>query len=191
MYRRRRIVVFSLLAVLLALAVCCAYSLVRGFGALTGTGGGSGRAALERSYVPNPHPAYAVRRCTADDVTLSLSASASTVEAGGSVDFTATLTRDGGGSCLIETSGAGMVLTISSGDETVWRSDSCPTDTRWLLMAKGDRDESVTTWNTNRTGEECAADSSLAKVGAGTYVASMTVTDHPKVKSGSVVVKVE
>lgn len=191
MYRRRRIVVFTLLAVLLALAVFCVYSLVRGVGAVTGTGVGSSRVALERSTVPNPHPAYAVRKCTADDVTLSLGANTTTVESGGSVEFTATLTRDGGGSCLIETSGAGMVLTITSGDETVWRSDSCPVDTRWLLLAKGDRDESVTTWNTNRTGGECEADASLAKVDAGTYVASMAVKDHPKIKSGSVVVKVE
>jgi ABC-type dipeptide/oligopeptide/nickel transporter, permease component len=53
----------------------------------------------------------------------------------------------------------------------VWRSDTCDTALKPLLMAKGDHFEKKITWNTNtNAGKGCIADEDLPKVDRGTYV---------------------
>ncbi|MFP1719582.1 MULTISPECIES: peptide ABC transporter permease [unclassified Gardnerella] len=53
----------------------------------------------------------------------------------------------------------------------VWRSDTCDTALKPLLMAKGDHFEKKITWNTNtNAGKGCTADEDLPKVDRGTYV---------------------
>lgn len=53
----------------------------------------------------------------------------------------------------------------------VWRSDTCDTALKPLLMAKGDHFEKKITWNTNtNAGKGCIADEDLPKVNRGTYV---------------------
>lgn len=184
-YRRRRIVVGVALLVALALTVFCVYSLVRGAVAI-GVRAAQGAPGIEREAVPDPMRTTGVRECMAGDIELQLVPAATGVGVGGSLDFSASIAYTGSGSCLVNGSDAGRVLTITSGDDQVWRSDSCPVDDRMLLMAKGDVDTQTITWNTNRSGSECVADADLPKVGAGTYVAQLSLKDDPDVVSDPV-----
>lgn len=192
-YRRRRIVVGAALVLLLALVVFCAYSLARGAGAVWGaTYGSVSRVPLERGTSPTPHHSSGVKDCAAKDTRLTLTAKAATVPVGGSLEFTATIEHVGSGSCLIDASDSGRVLTISSGSDVVWRSDSCPTDARMLLMAKGDKDVKSMVWGANRTGAECVENQDdLPKVERGSYTAQLSLKGDPKTVSEKVVVEVQ
>ena len=94
-------------------------------------------------------------------------------------------------SCLIDASDHSRVLTITSGGDTVWRSDACDVDSRKLLLAAGDTDTQTMTWNTNRSGQTCTEDSKLPKVDAGTYTAQLSMRDHPKIVSNKVTITVQ
>ncbi|RSX58093.1 hypothetical protein [Bifidobacterium samirii] len=192
-YRRRRIVVGAVAVILLALAVFCGYALVRLAGSAgAAVGWGAGRT-LEREAVPDAPKVSAVRSCTASDVDVTLAASTATVGVGGSVDFSITLRYTGSAKqgCLIDASDDAAVLTVSSGDQTIWRSDVCPADPYWLLLATGDEDTHTVTWNTVASSDSCVADADLPKVNAGTYVAALEFPDLPKLDGGSVAVAVQ
>ncbi len=192
-YRRRRIVVGIGLLLVLALAVFCAYSIARGVGAI---GPAISRAtashtSLSRSSAPEPERTTGIVNCTAKNTKLELSAPSAVVAVGGSLEWTETITHEGDDSCLIDDSDSSLVLTITSGDETVWRSDVCPVDGTQLLMASGDRKVRTVTWNANRTGSECADDAALPKVDRGTYVARLSLKDDPKAQSSPVTIEVQ
>ncbi len=192
-YRRRRIVAGIVLLLVLALTVFCAYSIVRGAGAI-----GSAieratvsHASLNRSSTPEPERTTGVVGCTAKNTKLELSAASAVVAVGGSLEWTETIVHEGDDSCLINDSDSSVVLTITSGDETVWRSDMCPVDGTQLLMANGDRKVRTVTWNANRTSSECADDASLPKVDRGTYVARLSLKSDSKAQSAPVTFEVQ
>jgi hypothetical protein len=108
--------------------------------------------ALTRNEVPGVKQTSGVHDCTAGDVKLELSAQSQTVPVGGSLDFTMTIAYEGTSSCLIDVSNASRILTITSGSDTIWRSDACPADPHRLLMSKGDKRVDTLTWNTDSTG---------------------------------------
>lgn len=192
-YRRRRIVAGVGLLLVLALAVFCVYSIARGVGAI---GPAISRvtashASLNRSSAPEPERTTGIVNCTAKNTRLELSAPSAVVAVGGSLEWTETITHEGDDSCLIDDSDSSVVLTITSGDETVWRSDVCPVDGTQLLMANGDRKVRTVTWNANRTGSECADDASLPKVDRGTYVARLSLKSDSKAQSSPVTFEVQ
>ncbi|MBT1172839.1 hypothetical protein JS528_05615 [Bifidobacterium sp. MA2] len=193
MYRRRRIVVGAAALVVLFVLGFTLYSLGRGAGAVVNVAlGNADHSVLERDTSPEPHHSASVRNCSAKDTRLELTAKTATVSVGGSLDWVATITHEGSGSCLIDASDSGRVLTITSGGKTVWRSDSCPAESRSLLMAKGDKDVKTITWNTSRTTDECVQDQdSLSKVDRGTYVGVLSLKKAPKVKSQPVTIEVQ
>lgn len=133
-----------------------------------------------------------VKNCNASNLQASLAADPVTVGVGGTVKFKATVTYTGNSQCLIDLSNAKRVLTITSGDEVIWRSNVCPVDSRMLLMSKGasGSDESTDTseivWNTNRTSDTCVEDGELPHVDAGTYVAQLSFPDMKKLSSPQV-----
>lgn len=192
-YRRRRIVALIALVLALALTVFCVYSLGRGMMAIDAAVRHDDLMALSRKSVPTPMRKSTVKDCTASDVKLSLQSDSQSVAVGGAMKFTATITylQKGKSSCLIDAADDSRVLTIKSGDDTVWRSDACDADSRKLLLAVGDTDTQTITWNTNRSGGSCAEDSTLPKVDAGTYTAQLSMKDHPKIVSNKVTVTVE
>lgn len=184
-YRRRRIVVGVVLVLVLALVGFCVYSIGRGAFAVGALVAGHD-VGIARKAVPDPTPSTGVRDCVEDSISLELSTTAQTVPVGGSIDFAAGIVYSGTVSCLIDGSDANRVLTITSGDDQVWRSDSCPVESRMLMMAQGDKDIQTMRWNTNRSGSECVDDADLPKVEAGTYVAQLSLKDHPEVVSQQV-----
>ncbi len=192
-YRRRRIVVGIVLVLVLALIVFCVYSIGRGISALGQDM--DARAAshvdVSRQATPQPHRTTGIKNCDSSTVHMQLAAKASEVAAGGSLEWTETITHDGSKSCLIDVSDSSVVLTITSGSDTVWRSDVCPAESDLLLMAKGDRKIRTVTWNTNRTGQECAEDKDLPKVDKGTYVGQLVLKNDPTVASDPVSIEVK
>lgn len=184
-YRRRRIVVGVVLVLVLALVGFCVYSIGRGAFAVGALVAGHD-VGIARKAVPDPTPSTGVRDCVEDSISLELSTTAQTVPVGGSIDFAAGIVYSGTVSCLIDGSDANRVLTITSGDDQIWRSDSCPVESRMLMMAQGDEDIQTMRWNTNRSGEGCVDDADLPKVAAGTYMAQLSLKDHPEVVSQQV-----
>lgn len=184
-YRRRRIVVGVVLVLVLALVGFCVYSIGRGAFAVGALVAGHD-VGIARKAVPDPTPSTGVRDCVEDSISLELSTTTQTVPVGGSIDFAAGIVYSGTVSCLIDGSDANRVLTIISGDDQIWRSDSCPVESRMLMMAQGDKDIQTMRWNTNRSGSECVDDADLPKVSAGTYVAQLSLKDHPEVVSQQV-----
>lgn len=189
-YRRRRIVVGVAALLVLSLMLFCVYSIERGIGAISALITHES-VALERESVSDPLAVKPTADCDADTVSLSLSAASQSVGVGGSLDFTATIVHEGGASCLVNGADDNRVLTITSGTDTIWRSDVCPATARPLLMAEGDKDSQTITWNADRTGSECVDDSELPRVDRGTYVAQLSLKDAPKVKSDPVTITVE
>lgn len=192
-YRRRRIVVGIALVLAVALTVFCVYSLGRGMAAIDTTIRHDDLMAVSRKPVPAPKQKSKVKDCTASNVKLSLQSDSQSAPVGGSMKFTATIAfvpKDSS-SCLIDASDHSRVLTITSGGETVWRSDACDVDSRKLLLAAGDTDTQTMTWNTNRSGQTCTEDSKLPKVDAGTYTAQLSMRDHPKIVSNKVTITVQ
>lgn len=192
-YRRRRIVVGIALVLAVALTVFCVYSLGRGMAAIDTTIRHDDLMALSRKAVPAPKQKSKVKDCTASNVKLSLQSDSQSAPVGGSMKFTATIAfvpKDSS-SCLIDASDHSRVLTITSGGDTVWRSDACDVDSRKLLLAAGDTDTQTMTWNTNRSGQTCTEDSKLPKVDAGTYTAQLSMRDHPKIVSNKVTITVQ
>lgn len=192
-YRRRRIVAGTVLLLIIALIVFCVYSLGRGIGAVNTMIHHDEVYAISRDATPAPKKVSNVKDCSASDVTLQLSAASQSVSVGGSLDFTATIVHEGSGNCLVDGSDSGRVLTITSGQQTVYTSALCATDSRMLLMAKGDKDIQQLKWNadSNAALTECTDEADWPRVNAGTYVAQLSLKDHPKVKSDPVTFTVE
>ncbi|BDR53423.1 hypothetical protein KIM372_13300 [Bombiscardovia nodaiensis] len=131
----------------------------------------------KKSSVPN---------CGASNTQLVLDAPQPTTTVGGFIDFTASIRHQGSDSCLIDAANNSRVLVITSGEQTIWRSDSCPVDSRLLLMAQGDRDDQQIRWNANASGDQCQPDENLPRVNPGTYKAQLELKSNPKVKSAPV-----
>ena len=125
-YRRRRIVVGVALVLIVALVVFCVYSIGRGISEVGQSM--DARAAshvdISRQATPQPHRTTGIKNCDSSNVHMQLSAKASEVAVGGSLEWTETITHDGSKSCLIDVSDSSVVLTITSGSDTIWRSDS-------------------------------------------------------------------
>ncbi|MBT1161542.1 MULTISPECIES: hypothetical protein [Bifidobacterium] len=192
-YRRRRIVAVLALMITIALIGFCGYSLVRGIGAIGAAINHDEIYAISRGAVPDPPKSSGIKDCAKGTVSLTLTPAAQSVPVGGSLNFTATITYTGSSKvgCLVDGSDANRVLTISSGNQTIWRSDVCPADPRMLLMSKGDADQQQITWNANSTGTSCADDGTLPRVNAGTYTARLSLKDQPEVVSDPVTILVQ
>lgn len=162
-----------------------------------------------------------VRKCGANDVDLELTPASQKVDVGGSLDFKATIRYKGSDPCVVDASNTSRMLTISavsgtdsnadadsssgkdaksgsasdpkktSSEQIIWSSAVCPAKPRNLLLAKGDTDEQQITWPTAKTGDTCVPDDQLPKVRRGTYMAQLSIKDHPKLKSEKVPVVVE
>lgn len=192
MYTRRRIVVAVAALTALVLMVFCVYSVARFAGAVSGAVSGAfghGEASsIARGAAPSPKLTSGVQDCTAANTRLELSVKSQSVPVGGSLEWTASVIHDGADTCLIDASDSNRVLTITSGSETIWRSDVCPANPRQLLMAKGDKDIRGITWNTNAnaTLTECTDQSTWLNVNPGTYVGQLSLKSDPKVVSDQV-----
>lgn len=174
---------------------------VQGRGSATSqeTSQSGGKKADTRKKVKNPEKTgkatqsaqKGARKCGPSDVELELNAPDPTTGVGGSIDFTATIRYKGTSSCLIDASNNSRVLVVKSGDQEIWRSDSCPLDARPLLMAKGDKDVQTMTWKADATQDQCQPEENLPRVEAGSYTAQLVLKSDQKVTSQAVPVMVQ
>ena len=192
-FRRRRIVVGIAVVVLVSFLVFCLYSLSRGIVAVSREIPHAD--AISRKEVPSPtkKKKSGVPDCNATNVALSLTPAASSLGVGGSMDFTTDIKYDGSSKvgCLVDISASNVVLTIKSGDDVIWKSNVCPVDADYRLLAKGDKVKQTITWPGTRTGSECVEESTLPKVDRGVYSAQLSIEGHPKAKSDPVGITVE
>ena len=204
MYRRRRIAA-ALLAVLFLL-VCAGlvWGVGAGIRALRGGDGGQGastsaqQTTKTKSRDKDKQKKDAGKKrssgapdCDKGDLALELAAPNPSTGVGGSIDFTVTIRHKGTGSCLVDGSDGGRVLVITSGQDTVWRSDACPVGARTLLMATGDKDVQTITWHADRSQESCQPDQKLPRVKAGSYQAKLVLKADSNVVSQPVPVMVQ
>lgn len=167
------------------------YSLFRGVKAVVSlVRGRSQESSITREAAPRVVQSdIGVAECTSSDITLSIGMSNVSVALGGSAQFEVSATYTQSASCLLDASNSSMVITVTSGDDMIWRSNVCDDDEHWLLLAKGDVYRATRTWNTVRSYESCQVDDSgneiaeeSAHVNAGTYNATVTwdgVTSDP------------
>ncbi|MCX8647614.1 hypothetical protein J3U01_04190 [Bifidobacterium sp. B4107] len=204
MYRRRRIAA-ALLAVLFLL-VCAGlvWGVGAGIRALRGGNGAQGTStSVQQSSKTKSKDKDKQKKdsgkkrssgapdCGKEDLALELAAPDPSTGVGGSIDFTATIRHKGTGSCLVDGSDGGRVLIITSGEETIWRSDACPVGARTLLMATGDKDVQTITWNADSSQDSCLPDDQLPRVNAGSYQAKLVLKANPRVVSHPVPVMVQ
>ena len=208
MYRRRRIAA-ALLAVLFLL-VCAGlvWGVGAGIRALRGGDGGQGASTSAQQSAKTKSKdkdkqgkdqkkdagkkrSSGAPDCNKGDLALDLAAPDPSTEVGGSIDFTATIRHKGTGSCLVDGSDGGRVLVITSGQDTVWRSDACPVGARTLLMATGDKDVQTITWHADRSQESCQPDEKLPLVDAGSYKAKLVLKSDSNVVSQPVPVMIQ
>lgn len=197
MYRRRRIVAAVVLVALIAACIGVVRGAVAGVEAAYRWINHDEIYAISRTAnPPTPRKTSGVSNCSSSDVSLQLTASSSSVGVGGSVKFTAAIAYIGTGQCLIDGSDSSRILTIASGDQTVWRSDVCTANPRKLLLSQAadmKRDEQTISWSTNAnaTDTSCRKDSELPKVKAGSYVAWLSLKSDPSVQSEPVTITVQ
>ena len=199
MYRRRRIAA-ALLAVLFLL-VCAGlvWGVGAGIRALRGGSGAQGASTSAEQQTPKTKSKDKQKKdqkkdsgkkrssgapdCGKGDLALELAAPDPSTGVGGSIDFTATIRHKGTGSCLVDGSDGGRVLVITSGEDTIWRSDACPVGARTLLMATGDKDIQTITWNADSSQDSCQPDQNLPRVNAGSYQAKLVLKADSHVAS--------
>lgn len=196
MFRRRRIVVGIAALIAIIFVVFCIYSVSQGIVAVNRKIHHDDVYAISKKEVPSPsedEKKSGVPDCGASNVSLSLTPASQSFGVGGTLDFTTTVKYDGSSKvgCLVDASTSGVVLTIKSGDDVIWKSNVCPADQDLRLIATGDKIQGTITWPGDRTGSECADDSTLPRVDRGTYVAQLTLAGHAKAKSDPVTVTVE
>ena len=204
MYRRRRIAA-ALLAVLFLL-VCAGlvWGVGAGIRALRGGDGGQGASTSAQQTTKTESKDKDKQKkdagkkrssgapdCDKGDLALELAAPNPSTGVGGSIDFTVTIRHKGTGSCLVDGSDGGRVLVITSGQDTVWRSDACPVGARTLLMATGDKDVQTITWHADRSQDNCQPDQKLPRVKAGSYQAKLVLKADSNVVSQPVPVMVQ
>ena len=175
--------------------VFCLYSLSQGIVALNREIHHADVYAVSRKEVPSPtnQKNSGIPDCDASNVTLTLTPAASSFGVGGTLDFTTAVKYTGSSKagCLVNISQSGLILTITSNGETVWKSNVCPVDTDYRLIDKGDEIKQTVTWPGVRSGSECADAADLPKVDRGVYSARLSIQGHAKAKSEPVAVTVE
>lgn len=195
-YRRRRIVVGVALVVVLGFIVFCLYSLSQGIVAVNREIHHADVYAISRKEVPTPtgqQKKSSVPDCDVSDIALSVTPTASSLGVGDSMDFAVSVKYNGTSKagCLIDVSQSGTVLTIKSGKDVIWKSDVCPVNSDYRLLAKGDEVKQTITWPGVRSGSECADAADLPNVDRGVYSAQLSVKGHAKTKSEPVGITVE
>ena len=126
MYIRRRIVVCVGLLAVLAFCIFCIVSIFKGISAIGTAINKHSDVTLSKQLVPDPRPVGVIKKCSAKDVRIELSAASQAVPMGGTLEFNAHIVYEGDDSCRIDASSGRMVLNIgqSAGDSSQAAGDS-------------------------------------------------------------------
>lgn len=126
MYIRRRIVVCVGLLAVLVFCIFCIVSIFKGISAIGTAINKHSDVTLSKQLVPDPRPVGVIKKCSAKDVRIELSAASQAVPMGGTLEFNAHIVYEGDDSCRIDASSGRMVLNIgqSAGGSSQAAGDS-------------------------------------------------------------------
>lgn len=126
MYIRRRIVVCVGLLAVLVFCIFCIVSIFKGISAIGTAINKHSDVTLSKQLVPDPRPVGVIKKCSAKDVRIELSAASQAVPMGGALEFNAHIVYEGDDSCRIDASSGRMVLNIgqSAGGSSQAAGDS-------------------------------------------------------------------
>lgn len=122
--------------------------------------------------------------CRAADLDVEISLASTDVTIGEGTGIQVRLRNDGA-PCLFEAGPPQLVATITSGDDTVWRSDHCGSDATRLLLDTGVEHDTTMRWAGRRSVAGCPGDQPVA--GAGTYRLIVEVAGEPVGQVGGLV----
>jgi hypothetical protein len=98
-----------------------------------------------------------------------------TYPAGQDPDFVVSARNSGGGNCLLDVSGKGIVITVSNpaaNNALVWTSSTCPGTADSRALGPGDTYQATTVWQRIRSEASCPQNPTSA--GTGTFVVTVT-----------------
>lgn len=215
-YRRRRIVAFS---VALLLIISVTFGLVKGCQAIfsrsdgfqssnssqdsseqssdssqnnsdnSGSGNsGSGNSGNSDNNSSDDSKKSGVKigNCSQSDLKIELSVPVASVTPGGNIAFIATLRHLGEKDCLVDASDGSRVLIIKNAAGNVWRSDACESVSRRLLMTKDDTDVQTVTWDTALSTAGCPVEGKIEQAQPGAYTAYIQMKDDSSIVSNEV-----
>ena len=210
-YRRRRIVAFS---VALLLIISVTFGLVKGCQAIFShsdgfqssnssqdsseqssdssqnnsgnSGSGNSGNSDNNSSDDSKKSGVKIGNCSQSDLKIELSVPVASVTPGGNIAFIATLRHLGEKDCLVDASDGSRVLIIKNAAGNVWRSDACESVSRRLLMTKDDTDVQTVTWDTALSTAGCPVEGKIEQAQPGAYTAYIQMKDDSSIVSNEV-----
>lgn len=210
-YRRRRIVAFS---VALLLIIYVTFGLVKGCQAIfsrsdgfqssnssqdsseqssdssqnnsDNSGSGNSGNSDNNSSDDSKKSGVKIGNCSQSDLKIELSVPVASVTPGGNIAFIATLRHLGEKDCLVDASDGSRVLIIKNAAGNVWRSDACESVSRRLLMTKDDTDVQTVTWDTALSTAGCPVEGKIEQAQPGAYTAYIQMKDDSSIVSNEV-----
>lgn len=212
-YRRRRIVAFS---VALLLIISVTFGLVKGCQAIfsrsdgfqssnssqdsseqssdssqnnsdnSGSGNSGSGNSDNNSSDDSKKSGVKIGNCSQSDLKIELSVPVASVTPGGNIAFIATLRHLGEKDCLVDASDGSRVLIIKNAAGNVWRSDACESVSRRLLMTKDDTDVQTVTWDTALSTAGCPVEGKIEQAQPGAYTAYIQMKDDSSIVSNEV-----
>lgn len=210
-YRRRRIVAFS---VALLLIISVIFGLVKGCQAIfsrsdgfqtsnssqdsseqssdssqnnsDNSGSGNSGNSDNNSSDDSKKSGVKIGNCSQSDLKIELSVPVASVTPGGNIAFIATLRHLGEKDCLVDASDGSRVLIIKNAAGNVWRSDACESVSRRLLMTKDDTDVQTVTWDTALSTAGCPVEGKIEQAQLGAYTAYIQMKDDSSIVSNEV-----
>lgn len=210
-YRRRRIVAFS---VALLLIISVIFGLVKGCQAIfsrsdgfqtsnssqdsseqssdssqnnsDNSGSGNSGNSDNNSSDDSKKSGVKIGNCSQSDLKIELSVPVASVTPGGNIAFIATLRHLGEKDCLVDASDGSRVLIIKNAAGNVWRSDACESVSRRLLMTKDDTDVQTVTWDTALSTAGCPVEGKIEQAQPGAYTAYIQMKDDSSIVSNEV-----
>ena len=150
-----------------------------GGGGTAATGGGSGDSVPPANSTGTMN----LPACAAADVELALTSDDHTYDSSQWPTFRLAITNNTEAACRVDLGAKSAVLTVTgSGDSRVWSSGDCPrvTTAQWYAVpAAGTLSNVAFVWNRTTSAPGCTPGGGGGAVGAGTYVATITVSGVP------------
>lgn len=177
LYRRRRVFVGAVAALVLAAAI---FGIAQGVSFVKDKFGSeepeSVPTTTTESSGPSEEELANPQACRSEAIDLSIAPEETTVSAGSGVKVPITITNDGDVQCLIDVGNDALQMNVTSGEDTVWTTQQCATNPQEneVLLAPGADEQDVITWSGTRSSEDCPDDAPVAE--AGTYEIEVRVS---------------
>ena len=125
-------------------------------------------AASVETFYPDPV------ECTVEDLDAEVSLPDSTA-VGSGLAVQVTFTNTGTQPCLLDIGGASLGGVVTSGEDTIWESGTCPAspEEKLLLIDVDDQTSAAVSWDGNRSVSDCSETGEQAQ--AGTYRIRLTL----------------